>query len=144
MADISNLKIEERSNVERLLLRVPITNNETWEDKESNSFISKGKYKNRQNCEWCEISNGRTIPKFANFRNFNNFPNFKNSEIFLNFWSCKSLKICYFTLLENSKNLQFKKIEKFEQLGNFSKSYNWPVWKIWKMMKYSTLFNLEN
>ena len=32
--------------------------------KRRNSFISKDKYENRQNCEWCGISNGQTIPKF--------------------------------------------------------------------------------
>ena len=37
----------------------------------------KGQYENRQNCDWCGISNGRTIPKCANFWNFDNFPNKK-------------------------------------------------------------------
>ena len=39
----------------------------------------KGQYENRRNCEWCGISNGRTIPKFANFWNSNNFPNQKEN-----------------------------------------------------------------
>ena len=30
-------------------------------------------------CEWCKISNGRTIPKFANFSNFDSFPNEKEN-----------------------------------------------------------------
>ena len=48
--------------------------------KRRNSFISKSKYENRQNCEWCEISNGQTILKFVNFLDFDSFPNWKNFE----------------------------------------------------------------
>ena len=33
MADISNLKINERSNIEQLNLRVTTIENENWEDK---------------------------------------------------------------------------------------------------------------
>ena len=40
-----------------------------------NKIYIKGQYENRQNCQWSGISNGRTIPKFANFWNFDNFPN---------------------------------------------------------------------
>ena len=56
--------------------------------------ISKIKYENWQNYEWCGISNGRTKPKFANFRNqimafqiekkfqkFHKFYNFENHRI---------------------------------------------------------------
>ena len=53
--------------------------------KHRNSFISKGKYENRQNCEWCGISNGQTFPWYVNFFNFDNFPNWKNSENLLVF-----------------------------------------------------------
>ena len=67
MADISNLKINKRANVEQPNLRELL--------QQKMKFISNGKYGNRQNCEWCGISNGRTIPKFANFLNFDNFPN---------------------------------------------------------------------
>ena len=42
---------------------------------ENEIYIKEGQYENRQNCEWCGISNGRTIPKFVNFWNFDNFPN---------------------------------------------------------------------
>ena len=38
-----------------------------------------------EKCEWCEISNGRTIPKFANCRNFNSLAKWKNVENFLIF-----------------------------------------------------------
>ena len=47
MADVSNLKINERSNVERPNLRVTKIANKNWES----WFISKGKYENSQNCE---------------------------------------------------------------------------------------------
>ena len=50
--------------------------------KRRNSFVLKGKYENRQNCEWCGISNGRTILKISNFWNFDGFP------------SCEILEIC--------------------------------------------------
>ena len=71
--------------------------------KRRNSFISKGKYENWQNCEWCEISNGQTIPKFFNFLNFDSFPKWKNSENLLIF--------------------QFRKFQelKFEKVANFPK-----------------------
>ena len=66
------------------LTRVATIENENWEDK-ALKFISKGKYENRENCEWCGISNGRSIPKFANFWNFDSFPNFQNYENLLIF-----------------------------------------------------------
>ena len=53
--------------------------------KRRNSFISNGKYENRQNCEQCGISNAQAIPKFAHFRNFDSFTNSKNSKIFKTF-----------------------------------------------------------
>ena len=40
-----------------------------------NEIYIKGQYWNWQNCEWCGISNGRIILKFAIFWNFNNFSN---------------------------------------------------------------------
>ena len=43
--------------------------------KRQDSFISKEKYENWQNCENCRISNGQTIAKFTNFWNFDSFPN---------------------------------------------------------------------
>ena len=44
----------------------------------SNKKKSKIKLSNNY-CEWCEISNGRTIPKFVSFLNFDNFPNLKHN-----------------------------------------------------------------
>ena len=32
-----------------------------------NKIYIKEQYENRQNFEWCGLSNERTIPKFANF-----------------------------------------------------------------------------
>ena len=66
MANILNLTINKRANVKRLNLRVITIENEIY---------IKGQYENWQNCEWCEISNGRTILKFSNFWNSDNFPN---------------------------------------------------------------------
>ena len=65
MSDISNLKIKKRANVERPNLRESL--------QQKMKFISKGKYENQQNREWCIISNGRATPKFANFSNFDSF-----------------------------------------------------------------------
>ena len=50
MTNISNLKIREHSNVERPKLRL-IVIVKIEKIKLRNSFISKGKYENRQNCE---------------------------------------------------------------------------------------------
>ena len=47
MADILNLKINERPNVERLNLRVITIENEIY---------IKRQYENRQNCEWMHNS----------------------------------------------------------------------------------------
>ena len=47
-----------------------------------NSFISKGKYENRKNCEYYGISNGQTIPKFPHLLNFDSFRNFDNLLLF--------------------------------------------------------------
>ena len=58
MADVSNMKINERLN-----LRVTKIHNKNWE----NWFISKGNYKNWQNCKMYGISNGQPIPKFPIF-----------------------------------------------------------------------------
>ena len=63
MADISNLKINEK-----------LTNTII-----ENEINIKGQYENWQNWRWCGISNGRTIPKFANFLNSDNFPNQKEN-----------------------------------------------------------------
>ena len=40
-----------------------------------NEIYIKGQYENRQIFECSGISNGRTIPKFANFWNFDKFYN---------------------------------------------------------------------
>ena len=94
MADTTNLKINERSNVEQPNLRESLQYQMKIEKiKRRNSFISKGKYENRQN------SKIQTIPKFANCRNFDSFPNWKNSKIFL------FLEILSFQNWKNSENL---------------------------------------
>ena len=67
MADISNLKINERANVESPNLRI-------------------GKITSGAECRL------DTIPKFSNFWNFDSFPNFKNSESLLIFQVVKFLK----------------------------------------------------
>ena len=74
--------------------------------KHLNWFISNGKYKNRQNCVWCGISNGRT---------------FQNS---LGFWI-----LIVFQIEKKSKNLlifEFGKFEKFPiwKLIKYSKLFN--------------------
>ena len=46
MADVSNLKINEPSNVERLKLRVTKIGNKNWED--NKLIYIKGEYKNWQ------------------------------------------------------------------------------------------------
>ena len=38
-------------------------------------ILVKKKFHSLSRLEWCEISNGQTIPKFANFWNFESFPN---------------------------------------------------------------------
>ena len=43
--------------------------------------ISKGKYENSRNSEWCRILDEQTISKFANFWNFNNFRIEKNLKV---------------------------------------------------------------
>ena len=46
--------------------------------KSRNLFTAKDKYGNGENCEWCGISNGRTITRLDNFLNFDSFPNYNN------------------------------------------------------------------
>ena len=67
---LGNLKIDKRTNVERLSLRESLI--VKWEIKieklkRRSWFISTGECENWRNCEYCGISNGQTIPKFANF-----------------------------------------------------------------------------
>ena len=58
MANILNLKINERSNVERPNLRVATSENENWEEKESKFIYIKGqiwesaKLRVVRNIEW--------------------------------------------------------------------------------------------
>ena len=75
IANISNLKINELSNVVRPNLRSPQQKMKIEKIKRRNSFVSKGKCENQQNCEQYGISNGQTIPKFASFLNYDTFPN---------------------------------------------------------------------
>ena len=67
MADISNLKINERAIVKRPNIRESL--------QQKMKFILEGNIKNQKNCKSCGISNGRIISKFDNFWNFDNFPN---------------------------------------------------------------------
>ena len=78
MADISNLKINERSNVERPNLRDTETGNKNWE----NWFISKGK------CENGQIVSSKECRMDGQFQNWQFLePNF-------GFANWKDLKIC--------------------------------------------------
>ena len=66
MTEIWNLTINELSNVERPNLRQSLQEKIKIENiKRRNSFISKGRYENRQNYE----------TKFADFWNFDSFQN---------------------------------------------------------------------
>ena len=85
MAHISNLKTNERANVERPNLRLPEQKMKTEKIKRRNSFISKRKYENWQNCEKYGISNGQKILKFANFFKFRQFYKLKKFWKFVNF-----------------------------------------------------------
>ena len=128
MADVSNMKINERLN-----LRVTKIHNKNWE----NWFISKGNYKNWQNCKMYGISNGQPIQKISNFF----------SQILV-FQIGKILDICYFPTwkipkisnLENSKIFRFEKFQKNSNLKNsknfgFRKFQKLSIWKILKMSK---------
>ena len=83
MANISNLKINERSNVERPNLQVTTIENENWEDKASKFIYIKGQI-------W-ESSKLRIV------RNIEWTSNYKNLLIFgisIVFQVQKILKIC--------------------------------------------------
>ena len=68
-------------------------------EKLQNWFTSKRKYENRQNFEYCEISNRWTIPKL---------------KIFENIWKTRK----NFNW-ENSENFQFEKFQKYPKLYSF-------------------------
>ena len=72
MANVSDLEINERSNVERANLRVATIENENWEDKAS-------KFR-------------EAISKLANFWNFDSFSNSKSCGNLLIFQFRKFLK----------------------------------------------------
>ena len=94
MDDVSDLKINERSDVEWPNLRVTKIENKKWD----NWFISMCKYENWQNCEECGISNGQTISKFANFLVLDSIPNWKNSNNLLIFQAVKLWKLVNFSI----------------------------------------------
>ena len=117
MADISNLKISDFLEVERPNVQVTTID------------IRIHLYQ-RQNCEWCGISNRRTILKFAHFYNFDSFTNSKNFENllivqlakfwkFVHFSNCEILEIFQSFKLRNSGNLLFFEIAQFWKLVNF-------------------------
>ena len=86
--------------------------------------------KNRQNCELCRISNGRTIPKFSNFWNFDSIRNKKENL------NSKNFKLQQSTNFENDQIFEivhFEKIMNFQNLTlkNLKKTSNVTIWKIW-------------
>ena len=107
--------------------------------KRRHSFISKGKYKNRQNYEWYGISNRRTISKFANFWNFDRFPNWKNSEhlLIFQFGEFQQFPIEKHPNISNLENYQIFKTVQFGKLSNIRSS------SIWKINEFSKLKNME-
>ena len=78
MADGSDLKINERSNVERPKLRVTEIGNKNWEK----WFMSKGKYENWWNCEKCGISKDQQFQNLYFWSQILVFPVEKILEIF--------------------------------------------------------------
>ena len=106
MTNISSLKINERSNVERPNLRVTTIENESWKDKASEFIYIKWKIWESAKLRVVGISNGQAIPKFANFRNFDSFPNSKISKNFLIFQFRKFLKFLIYKIskISNLKN----------------------------------------
>ena len=83
MANISNLKINEPSNVERPNLRITTTENENWEDKPSKFIYVKG--------ELWESAKLRVEPNIEWTKKFQNFLIFGISMVFE---IEKILKIC--------------------------------------------------
>ena len=63
MADVSNFKSKERSNVELPNIRVSEIGNQNWK----NWFLSNGRYGDWKNCEKCRISNGGKIANLPIF-----------------------------------------------------------------------------
>ena len=113
------------------------------------SFISKGKYENWRNCEKCEISNRRTIPKFK----FNSksqifvFQIEKKLYSFVNFPNCKILEIFSFSNLANSKNFQNLTISEIINFPLMTNSWNnqiseiqfrkLEIFRIWQFLTLS-------
>ena len=85
MTDLLNLKINEHSNVEQPNLQVTTIEN----FKGRNLFISKGKYENWRNCDYCGIKNSENL-LISQFRKFQKFPKFYNSKNVLKFIFRKS------------------------------------------------------
>ena len=128
MDNVSKLKINERSNVERP--------NGEW-----------------QNCEY-QISNRRT-QTLSNF-GYSNWKNSNSLIIFqiVKFWKFVNFQNWKMTKLfnsENSKNFQFWKFQKLiirknskiSNLENLQKCSNWRFTKICNLKNYE-IFNLEN
>ena len=123
MAAISNLKINEHSNVNRLNLRVTKVGNKNRE----NWFISKGKY---ENWKWRmrnqKIANER-IAKMRNIEWTNNSKIDNVSSWILVFQTEKIQEIFSFSNLDNSKF----RIWNLENLVNSEK------FQLWKFLKFS-------
>ena len=67
MSDVSNLKMNDRSNIEGGTYELLKSEIKIEKLKLRNWFTSKNKSESRPNSQWCGISNERTTPKFANF-----------------------------------------------------------------------------
>ena len=119
-----------------------------------NGRTQKGdNYENKQNCEECGISNGRTIPNFFNFLNFDNVPNRKSYEKFVNllinklyeFAIWKIRKISSLDKKANFPNFTTSKIT--EKTIKLPKNFNteshhiFRVFELFKQMTY--FFNLK-
>ena len=115
MVDVSNFKINERSNVERSNLRESVTKigNRNWEVK----VWKLAKLRVERNIEWMNIS------KMYQFFWISCFPNWKNS---------KNLLIFQF---ETFQKFPIQKIPK-----NF---YNCLIWEMFKFSNFFNLKNYQ-
>ena len=116
MADLSNLKIKERSIWDT---KIGNKNLENW-------FILKDEYGKYEKFQELSI---RWLKKF-------NLENFENCR-FGKFWKLSTWKIIKICSLENSKTLHFGKFEKFalwkiRKICNLENSKNLHFWKFQK------------
>ena len=119
MADVSNLNINERSNVEQPNLR----GNENWENKISKLIYFKRQVWDSVKLRLVRRSNWQTIKRFADLSNFDKFRNWQNSENMLIFQFGKS------------KKFPIWKIPKIFHLEYSKNSYNWLIWEFIEFFK---------